>query len=103
MPMVSLKTSEDISECCRPSPYGWGTQLNLNEDQCEALGIKEPLRAGQKVLIQAIAYVQSSTERAEEGGEETDVCMCLQVTDMELGAVPTATKSAAEVLYKKGD
>lgn len=105
MTLASMKTNESESMCCSSSPYGWGTSLNLNEEQCKALGITEPLRAGTKLSLQAIAFVRTSSESVEDDGDskENDISMCLQITEMELTPAPASTKSAAEVLYKKGE
>ena len=87
MALVSMKTDEGAGmEAPEPSPYGYGLCLHLNDDQCEALGIKQPLAAGAVVMLTARAYVKEATARAEEDGDDKgpDVCMTLQVTDMEL-------------------
>lgn len=105
MALVSLKTQESESMCCQPSPYGWGTQINLNEEQCKALGITEPLRAGMKLTMQAVAYVKSSSESVEDDGDakENDICMCLQITEMELAPAAVSKKTAAQALYTKDE
>lgn len=104
MPLVSMK-SEETHSCCEANPYGWGMSLDLDETQCEALGLTAPLRAGQKVTITASAFVKRSSESVEDDGDDkgNDVSMCLQITDMELSAAPASTKTAADVLYKKGE
>lgn len=88
--------------CCysEPNPYGWGTQIRLNEDQCKALGLTEPLRAGTRVTIIASAFIKESTETVDDEGQEkeSDVCMTVQITDMEM-TPEAAVKSAARALY----
>lgn len=86
MPMVSLKTDDESLCCPERNEYGYGTSLSLNDDQCEALGIKMPPPAGSVVTIMARAYVKSSTGSVEVDGDDKgpDVSMCLQITDMEL-------------------
>lgn len=105
MTLASMKTNESESMCCSSSPYGWGTQINLNEEQCKALGLTEPLRAGTKIVIEAVGFVKSASESVEDDGDskENDVSMCLQITEMSLAPAPASTKTAAEVLYKKGE
>lgn len=102
MALVSMKSDESGMEY-KPNPYGYGLTLHLNDDQCEALGIKEPLRAGSQVSIKAIAYVANVTESVEEDGDDmgNDVSMCLQITDMEL-AQATKQVSGSD-LYPSGE
>lgn len=88
MNLVSMKTDDNGMDACAPNPYGYGLTLCLNDDQCEALGIKAPLRAGTVVNIQARAVVTRSTESVEADGDDTgnDVSLELQVTDLGLAA-----------------
>lgn len=96
--MISMKT-DDSMVMPADNPYGWGLTLHLNDDQCEALGIKQPLRAGSKVKIAALAFVQSATESVEDDGDDSgnDVSLCLQITDMELSGTMDASASAAKL------
>lgn len=91
MPLVSMKTE---SGCCAPSvdSYGYGLCLDLNDDQCEALGITKPLAAGSVVTLSAKAFVRSATESVEEG-EAPEVRLSLQITDMEI----VQARSSAEL------
>ena len=87
MNLVSMKTDDD--GCCtsiEPNPYGYGLRIRLNDDQCEALGIKTPPAAGTVVQIQAQAFVSEAVQRTEEDGDDTgpDVSLELQITDMAL-------------------
>ena len=88
MALVSMKTDDSGCEPCSPSEYGYGLSINLNDDQCEALGIKTPLAAGAVVMISARAFVRSATASVESDGDDKgpDVSMSLQITDMELKA-----------------
>ena len=70
MALVSMKTDDGMAEAMAPSPYGYGLCLHLNDDQCEALGIKQPLAAGAVVMLMARAYVKEATARAEEDGDD---------------------------------
>lgn len=104
--MISLKNTGD-SECTAPSSrssYGYGLRLYLNDDQCNALGIKTALAAGTQVTISAKAVVISATESVEDDGDDkgNDISLDLQITDMDLthGAV---LKDAATVLYGTGE
>ena len=98
MDLVSMKT--DDSGCmadCAPNPYGYGLCLRLNDDQCEALGIKAPLAAGATVTIQARAVVVEATARTEADGDDKgpDISLALQITDM--GLSQSSARSADEI------
>ena len=101
--MVSMKVDDDSDQIeYKPNPYGHGLELYLNDDQCEALGITEPLRAGSVVTIKAMAKVITFTENADVDGDGdgTDFSMCLQITDMEIGKNNgTSNSEIAKALY----
>lgn len=102
MAMVSMKTEESYPESYEPNPYGCGLTLYLNDDQCEALGIKTPLAAGSVVQITALAFVKEATESVEDDGDDKgpDVCMTLQITDMELsGGTARSNDDIARAMY----
>ena len=93
MALVSLKIeAPEGAEAYEPSPYGAGTTIYLNDEQVEALGLSaNPPKAGAKVNLRAVAIVESVTQEAdaddaEEQGEASsvDVCMRLQITELEV-------------------
>lgn len=101
MALVSMKTEAEMPEPSS-SPYGYGTEIRLNEDQCQALGITTPMAAGTKVSIEAVAFVKSATQTVGDDAEDKapEVYMCLQIT--ELGLKPMAgrdKKVMAKSLY----
>jgi hypothetical protein len=97
--MVSMKTTDGSDCCINENEYGYGLLIRLNDEQCKALGIKEPPRAGTQVKITALAFVQSTTESVEgdDSDKSNDVNLSLQITDMELS---DDTKSSAQRLFK---
>lgn len=99
MALVSMKTDDTGCEPCSPNPYGYGLCIRLNEDQCEALGIKTPPAAGARLTVTAAAFVRSATQTVEADGDDAgpDVYLELQITDMELSAA--RSQSGAESLY----
>jgi len=101
--MVSMQCDNEYPKEASSNPYGYGLTLHLNDDQCEALGIKAPLRAGAKVTIKAMAYVSNVTESVEDDGDDAgnDVSLCLQITDMELN--PTGKQVDGAALYAGSD
>ena len=107
MALVSLKQEhdEDIA-AYRSNQYGYGTEIHLNGEQCEALGISKMMRAGQPVTIRATGVVSRSTEELEasqdSGGK--DIYLCIQLTEIDVKATGTANaKKAAEMLYGEDD
>jgi hypothetical protein len=77
--------------------YPYGLCLRLDDDALEKLGLTELPAVGTEVMVMAKAVVKSTSAYARNGGENhRDVE--LQVTDMELGPVASAS-SAADALY----
>jgi hypothetical protein len=103
MAMTSLKQEHDEDMAAyRPNQYGYGTEISLNSEQCEALGLTKMLRAGQQITLRAIGVVSRSTEELEaskdSGGK--DVSLCIQLTEMEVKVSGTANAAkAAQMLY----
>ena len=101
MQLVSMAVDKDDSGAIpQTGKYGYGLRLCLNEDQCEALGITDPLRAGTVVSLQASAIVVAATESVEADGDDagTDVSLSIQITDLGLKA-QGQDSNAATLLY----
>lgn len=114
MPMVSMKVQGgDSYEPSAPNPYGYGLCICLTEEQVEALGLdKNPPPAGSTVAIQAIARVRRVTQESDpaeevaegESPDDIDVCLELQITDMEVTTgQPRTNAQSASLLYGDGD
>lgn len=103
MAMQSLKQEPDEGYAAyRPNQFGYGTEIHLNGEQCEALGITKSMRVGQQVTIRASGIVTRSTEELEadtdSGGK--DVSLCIQLTEMDLrSAGAMSAERAAAILY----
>ncbi|CAB4120821.1 hypothetical protein UFOVP5_58 [uncultured Caudovirales phage] len=98
MKLASMKRENGEGEfCCADmNRYGYGLQLNLDDDQCEALGISKAMAVGTKVSLQGMALVVRSGECLESDGK--GVSISLQITD--LGMVSQGMmRNAAQVLY----
>lgn len=105
MALVSLKKVHEHEEAelavAYDNHYGYGTEIHLNGEQVEALGIAD-YRAGQPVMIRALAIVTRSTEELEAGDDSggKDTSLCLQITDLEVEANGgNDPKKAATMLY----
>jgi hypothetical protein len=102
MALISMKTSEDndVPEEIRSNPYGYGLEIRLNEDQCEALGITTPPTPGSKVMVKAATIVTEVRQSVEADGDDAgpDTYLCLQITDLELGGAES-NSSSASMLY----
>ena len=72
--------------------------FSLSPEQCEALGIKDDIKAGQKIGLTAIAMVMNKTESVDTDGDDDgpEVYVTLKITDLEVGG----TKSPGKGLYK---
>lgn len=100
--MASLK--QDPSEALEyyANNFGYGTEIRLDGEQCEKLGITKSVKAGQPVTIRASGVVSRSTEELEgdtdSGGK--DISICIQLTDMSVSMNGTANAAkAAKMLY----
>ena len=101
MNLVSMKVDTEQCAPCPPDAYGYGLRICLNDDQCEALGVLGPIKAGTVVQVVAMATVVRCSEEAEADGDDTgtDIYLDLQITDMAL-APPVAAVDATK-LYPK--
>ena len=91
MNLVNMKVDMTSEVCCAPCPesaYPYGLRIYLNDDQCEALGIKGAISAGTQITIMARATVVRCTESTEVDGDDTgnDISLDLQITDMGIAA-----------------
>jgi len=100
MALISMKTSPEKYPETISSQYGYGLEIRLNEDQCEALGITTPPTPGSKVMIKAATIVTEVRQTVEVDGDDAgpDTYLCLQITDLELGGAESNTSSAS-MLY----
>jgi len=106
MALTSLKQEEgdNLGEYT-PQVFGYGTEIYLNGDQCEALGLTR-LDAGQTVNIRATGIVSRSTQELEapDGDDGKDLSVSIQLTAIDVSPVGTAnSKRAAQLLYGGGD
>lgn len=103
MSLISLKNEPDEGmDAYRMNNFGYGTEIHLNGEQCEKLGISAAMKVGQPVTIKAAGLVVRSIEEIEystdSGGK--DVSMCIQLTEIEVKASGTASaKRAQDILY----
>ena len=105
MKLVSMKREPDEAAEADPNPYGYGLILRLDDDQCEALGIKSPPAPGTVYMVHARAFVQAVAIQAEEAdevaaeGSKPDVTMSLQITDMSIDPQGRSSADVAASLY----
>jgi hypothetical protein len=104
MKLASMKLGNDEYRGVDRNPYGYGLTIELDDDRCEALGIKGPIKPGTVIGLQALAVVTRSVEMLEsaddvaEGETSNDVCLSLQITDLGLSMEGQGTKTAT-ILY----
>lgn len=101
MTLASMKTSDaDCMPSCEPNPYGYGLSISLNPDQVAALGLLETPIAGGKVGLRALAYICSVTSEADGEDSDTEVCLRLQITDLEVTPAGAGiSDSSVSMLY----
>lgn len=100
--LVSMKRDDECGElCCDMNHYGYGLQLNLDDDQCEALGISKTIPVGTKVSISAIGIVTRSGECLEADGK--GVTASVQVTDLGMNMLGMERNAAAMIYGAGGD
>lgn len=101
MALKSLKQTDEHGIEYTPMAFGYGTEIYLNGEQCEALGLSR-IAAGQMVNIRATGIVTRATEQLEadkdSGGK--DLCLSIQLTEADVTPVGTANAAkAARILY----
>lgn len=106
MALTSLKQDDDDAMDAYVAPnFGYGTEIYLNGEQVEAMGLKR-MAAGQEVTIRATGIVTSSTEELEADNDSggKDMCFRIQLTAAEVRPTGTANASrAAAILYGDGE
>ena len=106
MALTSLKQDDDDTMGEYHAPvFGYGTEIYLNGEQTEAMGLKR-MAAGQEVTLKATGIVTRSTEEIEadpdSGGK--DLCIAIQLTAVEVRPTGTANAArAASILYGGSD
>ena len=101
MALVSMDVEEADDNCCLSG--NWGLQINLSDDQVEALGLEaNPPKAGSVVALRALAKVVTVTQNADanDDDQDVDVTLRLEITDLEV--TPDGVKpqeQQARVLY----
>lgn len=117
MKMASMAMKQDKAEgksdcCCCAGPCGcdegkprfpWGLQLNLENEQLQALGMSSLPKVGETMTIQAVVKVTRCGEEEREG-EDPCRSVALQITDLGIEApeqkrVPIDKEATAKSLY----
>lgn len=68
--------------------YPYGLCLSLDDESLAKLGIEGSISVGTEMIITAKVKVTSTSQREDQSGE-SEARMELQITDMEIGGVPT--------------
>lgn len=99
--MADMNINEDA-----PDGYNMCPCIYLNDDQVEALGIKEPPAPGTQYVLRVVAVATRVTATAEEPEEQAtegsapDVSLELRLTDIEIQSNTTVRRGqAAALLY----
>lgn len=105
--LISMEQSaEEVKEQQNPTmadapKYPWGLFITLNDDSLEKLGITTLPTAGTTVTILARAEVTGTRENQTQGNE-SEMSVDLQITDMQVEGLETDRMSRAmDALYGK--
>lgn len=98
--MINLKRppeqpSETMVADGNRSPYGYGTCINLEDDQVEGLGIGN-MQAGTRVRIVAYGVIERVSIEVEGKSGKS---MSIQLTDMEASPAASSSADIANKLY----
>lgn len=104
MKMTSMEKSQESMQSCQPvscesDKYPYGIRIHLDDECVKKLGIKELPKVGDKMMIQAIAYVCDASEHMVEG-KGTRKSIGLQICEMGVEA-KSDKKSASEEIYEE--
>ncbi|MCB1712602.1 MAG: hypothetical protein KDH96_09075 [Candidatus Riesia sp.] len=94
----SEKSEMQMSVCCEQPDYPYGLKIHLCDESIQKLGVKKLPEIGSVIQITAMAYVCDKNEM--EKGEEIEMSMGLQITDMAIGN-PMPSKSIQDKLYNE--
>lgn len=100
--LVNMKREDGEGDLCcvDQNRYGYGLQINLDDDQCEALGISKAMAVGGRVSISGIGIVVRSGECLEADGKGVNVS--IQLTDIGL-TMQGKESNAAKMIYGGDD
>jgi hypothetical protein len=101
--MINMKQAPEVEEMpgqieSDDPLYPYGLCIQLEADQLELLGITALPKVGSTMMIKAKAYVKSTSAYQTQGGN--DMCVSLQITDMEISG-EDRTQNQAEAMYGK--
>lgn len=99
MAMVSMKIKQEEGENeleMKTPEYGYGTKIDLEEEQVAALGITQLPPVGTVMKVNAMVVVTKT--QLEDDGEGKERYLCLQITDLEL-APSGEKKDPATIMY----
>jgi hypothetical protein len=103
MSMINMKMSREEAkeyntiEANHDAPeYPYGLRIDLNDDSLEKLGITALPKVGTEMTMTCKVTVTSVSAYDRQGGE-AEQSVCLQITDMELGAGKTQSDAATSL------
>ncbi|TAN29583.1 MAG: hypothetical protein EPN31_06245 [Castellaniella sp.] len=82
--------------------YGYGLSINLDKDQCAALGLTDLPAPGTPVMIRAVGVVTRTSVVNDGDADDPERSLSVQLTDLALdtpGAAGDTADSAASLLY----
>lgn len=98
MELTPAQSEEEGKEINEYRPRWAVSTLYLGDEALTALGITEPLKPGTMVALNCVAKVVSAELREDQQGESEN-CMSIQITDMDLA--PQVKKIDARAMFPK--
>ena len=102
--MISMKRKPDGEnstampvEGSSKEEYPYGLCISLGKEELKKLGITQPPSVGSKMTITAAVFVKSASTH-EYVGDDKEMNVSLQITDMEIGEAKDKADSAT-LLY----
>ena len=74
-----------------------GLRVTLDNEKCKVMGLDKCPKIGIKVLLSAVAYVDSASVNSTTAGN--DMSVTFQITDLEITSASQSNDTAADALY----
>jgi hypothetical protein len=99
MKLTPNEQSEEMGSAMVDKPsYPYGLEIRLSNDAIEKLGLPALPAVGETMVVMARVKVTSVSQYENEGSHK-ERSICLQITDMALGADQSAKAPAEKTLY----
>jgi len=99
---MQLKEEErkEMSNCMATGApeYPYGLRIEICPKSYKMLGLTDPPKVGQKMIIEAVVEVKSISDEKKKG-DAPEYAMSLQIIQMGLESPKEETKSTSDIMY----